>query len=137
MTKRNDIYRCPVCGNVVEVLHEGAILSCCGRPMLKMEPNMEETSEEKHMPVVSIDGHGMNIKIGAAEHPMSDEHHIEWVEVISGDRQTTHHLKPGDKPQTSIPFPYDRCDGKNSASACGPLIVRAYCNIHGLWVKEV
>jgi superoxide reductase len=120
MTKINEIYKCDLCGNVVEMVHTGAgELVCCGQPMkLQVEKTQDEGSE-KHVPVVA-EGEGCKtIKVGSVPHPMEEDHYIEWIEVIADDRTVRKTLKPGDKPEKKF---------------CLTGKVRAYCNLHGLWV---
>ncbi|MFH1997292.1 MAG: desulfoferrodoxin [Patescibacteria group bacterium] len=106
------IYKCNVCGNIVELIHEGGgELVCCGQPMELLKEKNTDEGLEKHVPVVDED----KIKVGSIPHPMEDSHYIEWIEV-SGCRK---YLKPGDKPEIEFK------EGD----------VRAYCNIHGLWRK--
>ena len=122
MTKVVQIYKCNVCGNIVEMTHTGVgELVCCGEPMeLKKEKTDEKGLTEKHKPVVEKQDDGAIIKIGSVPHPMENEHHIEWVEVITGEKICRYPLSAGDKPEV-------RSYLKNHS------YVRAYCNIHGLW----
>jgi superoxide reductase len=118
MTKRNEIYKCSVCGNIVEVLHEGdGELVCCGKPMdLMEEKNDEEGKTEKHKPVID----GNTVKVGSVPHPMEEVHYIEWIEATGKNGEICKiFLKPGDSPEAKFEF--------NVESA------RAYCNVHGLW----
>jgi len=130
MTQFKQIYKCAVCGNIVEVLHNGAgKLVCCGQPMDLMPAKTEDLGAEKHVPVcVDLPAStcqvkdGVKIKVGAAEHPMAADHYIEWIEIDTADGKAgKKFLKPGDKPESDF---YTRM---NVAGA------RAYCNVHGLW----
>lgn len=123
MAKYLGIYKCQICGNIVEVLHEGkGELVCCGQPMKLYEENTVEAAYEKHIPVIEkVDG-GILVKVGSTAHPMEKEHYIEWIEVLQGNKVLTHMLKPGDKPEAV--FKLDSTDG---------VAARAYCNLHGLW----
>ena len=119
MTKPNQIWKCEVCGNIVEVLHEGAdSLVCCGQPIvLQEEHGISQEGKEKHVPVVD----GENVKIGSVAHPMVDDHYIEWIEVQTDSGKIFRvNLKPGDEPSANF------CEA-------GFKVVRAYCNKHGLW----
>ena len=107
MTKTRQVYRCPICGNVVEVLHSGAVLSCCGQPMQLMEENATDGAYEKHVPVIEPIEGGYRVKVGSVEHPMMPEHYIEWIE--------------GEKPEAI--FMTDATE----------VTAREYCNLHGLW----
>jgi len=119
MTTRKQIWKCEVCGNIIEILHEGAdSLVCCNQPMvLQEEHTQEQEGNEKHVPVIE----GNKVKIGSLPHPMDEDHYIEWIEATSdsGLAPCKKFLKPGDQPEVEFPFPVKQA--------------RAYCNIHGLW----
>jgi len=121
MTSRGQIWKCEICGNIVEVLHKGAdSLVCCGQPMKLQEPKKEDPKlAGKHVPVIE----GNKVKIGSIEHPMTEEHYIEWIEAFSeeGHREKVF-LTPQDKPEATFSFK--------------PISAREYCNLHGLWNKE-
>ncbi|HHT75868.1 MAG TPA: desulfoferrodoxin [Methanomassiliicoccaceae archaeon] len=122
MTELNEIYRCEVCGNVVEVVHAGVgQLVCCGQPMKKMVENTVDASKEKHVPVVERTEDGILVKVGSVPHPMIAEHYIEWIEVVANGRIMRAHLKPGMAPEARF-----KCSGD-------VFTVREYCNLHGLW----
>ena len=128
MTTRNQIWKCEVCGNITEVLHIGAdSLVCCGQPMkLQEEKTSDPEIGEKHVPVVEDsdrDKRTVKIKIGSVEHPMTKEHHIEWIEAITPDRTIRKFLNPGEKPE------------KEFTVRAIKFTSRAYCNLHGLWKK--
>ncbi|MDJ0623996.1 MAG: desulfoferrodoxin [Desulfocapsaceae bacterium] len=122
MAKRSEVYKCFQCGNVIEVL-TGADgdLVCCGEEMKLLKENTVDAAKEKHVPVVTTQDNGMLVNVGSVDHPMTDDHFIEWIEVIAGDTTYTTFLKPGDKPQAC--FPKLECD----------FTVREHCNLHGLW----
>ena len=134
MAQFKEIYKCAVCGNIVEVLHAGGgELVCCGQPMgLQVAKTMDQGTE-KHLPVivelpanVCHGKDGVKIKIGAVEHPMTPEHYIEWIEIDTVDGKSgKKFLKPGDKPESEFQT------RMNIAGA------RAYCNIHGLWEMKM
>jgi len=116
------IYKCEVCGNIVEVLHGGAgELVCCGEPMKLYEPNTVDAAVEKHVPVKEEAEHGIVVKVGSVAHPMTEEHHIEWIEVVAGGKVYREFLKPGDAPEATFCL-----DAKE-------VVLREYCNLHGLW----
>lgn len=123
MTKLNQVYRCSVCGNIVNVLHTGSgELVCCGQPMDLFSEKTENEGLEKHIPVIEKTETNIRVKVGEVEHPMEDNHYIEWIEVILDDgRIIRKFLNPGDKPEIIL------CMKKKVTKA------RAYCNIHGLW----
>lgn len=120
MTERKQIYKCEVCGNIVEVLHEGAgELVCCGQPMKMQKENTVDAALEKHVPVIE----GNKVKIGSVEHPMTTEHHIEWIEASSETGETAKaFLKPDSRPKAEFSFK--------------PVSAREYCNLHGLWKSK-
>jgi len=100
MTKQKQVYRCALCGNIVEVLHPaGGTLSCCGQPMELLTENTQEAATEKHVPVIEKIEGGYKVSVGAVEHPMLPEHHIEWIELISENKVMRKYLKPGEKNQ--------------------------------------
>ncbi len=122
MTEQRQIYKCRICGNIVEVLHSGkGELVCCGEPMILLRENSVDAAQEKHIPVVERMERGMKVKVGEVPHPMEDAHHIEWIELITGGGVYRQFLAPGDPPEASFDVP-----AKKTAA-------RAYCNLHGLW----
>lgn len=124
MTNKKEIYKCEKCGNIVEVLHEGfGELVCCGEPMKLMKSQTDDSSTEKHVPYIEQNGDKLVVKIGENEtHPMTEEHHIEWIQVIADGESYRRFLKPGDKPRAEF-----KLDIEDIETA------REYCNIHGLW----
>jgi superoxide reductase len=116
-TKLKQVYKCEICGNIVEVLHEGGgTLVCCGQPMKLQKENTIDASHEKHIPVIK----GKKVMIGSVPHPMEKVHYIEWIEATSKEGITAKvFLKPGDKPEATFSF--------------APISAREYCNLHGLW----
>jgi len=127
MTKLRDLYKCNICGNVVEIVHSGApALVCCGRPMEKMEAKSEDTGNEKHVPVLeTVDG-GIKVTVGSVQHPMEEKHFIQFIEVLTRDQVLRAELKPGQKSEASFAVDAAKVEG-----------VREYCNIHGLWMAKV
>lgn len=122
MTKVLQIYKCDICGNIVEMLHEGkGELICCGEPMKLFEENTVDAAKEKHVPVYEKEQNKIKVKVGSVAHPMEEKHYIEWIEIIDGDKAYRTFLKPGQEPQAE--FLLDSSDFK----------VREYCNLHGLW----
>lgn len=122
MTERLQIYKCEVCGNIVEMLHGGkGELVCCNEPMKLYVENTTDAAVEKHVPVVEKTSGGINIKVGSVTHPMDQSHYIEWIEAIDGDKAYRQFLNPGDKPETEF------CLDSSKVTA------REYCNLHGLW----
>lgn len=127
MTKLRDLYKCSICGNVIEVVHTGApALVCCGKPMDKLEAKSEDMGNEKHVPVVEpIPGGGIAVKVGSVDHPMEEKHFIRFIEVLTKDRVVRVELNPGEKPAAEF-----------CAKMEDVLEVREYCNIHGLWKNK-
>ena len=123
MSLRGEIYKCERCGQVIEVLDQAVpSLHCCGVPMEKMEEQTADASLEKHVPVLESITDGIRITVGSTPHPMTDDHYIQWIEVINGDYVNRKYLKPGDEPMAEFYVPkQDR------------LIIREFCNKHGLW----
>ncbi len=122
MTNLKQIYKCEVCGNIVEVVHEaGGQLVCCGRPMTLVNENTVDASKEKHVPVVEKVEGGVLVKVGSVTHPMEEKHYIEWIEIHAGNKVYRKYLKPGDKPEALF-----KIDEEVEYA-------REYCNVHGLW----
>lgn len=127
MTKLNEIYKCAVCGNIVEVVHAGAgELVCCGQPMKRMEEGTSDGAAEKHVPVIEKIEGGYKVKVGSVEHPMIETHYIEWIELVCEKcgKVQRKYLKAGDKPEAVFKSDSDK------------VTAREYCNLHGLWKAE-
>jgi superoxide reductase len=121
MPERYEIYKCEICGNVVEVLHGGAgQLVCCRQPMSLMKVKIEEQGYEKHLPTVEKTDKGIKIKVGSIPHPMEEKHYIELIEAVTENGIIRKFLKPGQEPEAEF-----RTDEIKEA--------REYCTIHGLW----
>ena len=129
MTRKREIYRCTICGNIVEVLHEGAALSCCGKQMELLEENVSDGAFEKHVPVVELADGGFRVRVGALEHPMTADHCIQWIELLTPTGVLRRELQPGDRPEVLFLVCHDEKCRLADVSA------RAYCNLHGLWRK--
>lgn len=106
MTKTREIYRCTVCGNVVEVVNPGAMLSCCGQPMKLMKENTTDAAKEKHVPVIEPIEGGYRVKVGSVEHPMLPEHYIQWIELLTPTDVLRHELQPRREARGNLP---NRC----------------------------
>ena len=123
--KKLDIFKCELCGNVVELLHVGGgDLVCCGQPMKLFTENTVDAAKEKHVPVIEKTADGFKVKVGDVAHPMEEKHYIEWIEVIADGRVYREFLKPGQAPEARF------CVKAENITA------REYCNIHGLWKAE-
>lgn len=128
MTNKQEVYRCNICGNMVEVLHIGTgKLVCCENPMEPIKERESGVGPEKHLPVLEETDNGVKVKIGSIPHPMEDNHCIEWVEIIVDNQVHRKALKPGDKPEAEFNIKPDDID---------QIQVREYCSIHGLWKSQ-
>jgi superoxide reductase len=117
------VFKCAVCGNIVEVLHAGGgELVCCGQPMVLLVENIVDASKEKHVPVISKTADGITVKVGSIPHPMEDKHFIEWIEVIDGETVYHRFLSPGQAAEATF-----------CLKTQGAVAAREYCNLHGLW----
>jgi len=126
MTRKLEIYKCSVCGNITMVVHaSGGTLVCCDKPMELQKEKTDDTGKEKHVPVIEKSAKGVSVKVGSVPHPMEEKHYIEWIEVTSGKNLSVVGLKPGEKPEAEF------CTADTNAK------VRAYCNVHGLWTNKL
>lgn len=122
MAERLEIYKCEICGNIVEVLDGGkGTLVCCGEDMVRQVENTVDAAVEKHVPVVEVLDDGVLVKVGEVAHPMQDDHYIEWVQIIVDDKSYRIFLKPGIAPEGKFTVPREG------------IRAREYCNLHGLW----
>ena len=122
MTQKLQIYKCEICGNIVEVLHEGVgQLVCCGQEMKLLEEKSEEQGKEKHVPVIEQAEKAIKVKVGSVPHPMEENHYIEWIELIADDRVYREFLKPGNPPEAEFKINAEK------------IAARGYCGVHGLW----
>jgi superoxide reductase len=122
VTERLQVYKCEVCGNIVEVLHTGpGELVCCGAPMKNYVENTVDAAKEKHVPVVEKISGGCKVKVGSVPHPMEEKHYIEWVEIIADGKVYRQFLQPGQAPEATFEIQVDK------------VTAREYCNLHGLW----
>lgn len=122
MAERLQVYKCELCGNIVEVLFGGkGELVCCGQPMKLFKENTVDASKEKHVPVIEKTAEGFKVKVGSVAHPMEEKHYIQWIEVIADGTVYRQFLNPGAAPEAIFPI---------KASS---VTAREYCNLHGLW----
>ena len=127
MTEKFQIYKCKICGNIIEVLHEGAgELVCCGQPMNLIPSKTQEEGNEKHKPIIKANAEGVTIKVGSIPHPMEEEHYIEWIEIFTDKGRAKKFLKPGEPPEIKFPI----------KTQIEQISARAYCNVHGLWSSK-
>ena len=125
MTQLNEVYKCNLCGNIVEILHPGAgALVCCNEKMALMVQNTVDASKEKHVPVIEIGANSITVKVGSVAHPMEAAHYIEWIELIADGKLYRQQLQPGQAPEATFPV------------IAKQVTAREYCNLHGLWVAS-
>ncbi len=127
MTNLKEIYKCEICGNIVEVLHTGAgELVCCGQPMKLQLEKFKDEGNEKHVPVFEKEGNKITVKVGDVPHPMEETHFIEWIEVVfKSGKACKVFLSPSDEPKAFFESDED------------VMQIREYCNLHGLWVNDI
>lgn len=122
MAKLNDVYKCALCGNIVEVLHGGAgAMVCCNQPMALLIENTVDASQEKHVPAITVGPDGITVKIGSVPHPMEAAHYIEWIELVADGKVYRQQLQPGQPAEAIFPV------------TAGKVTARELCNLHGLW----
>jgi superoxide reductase len=122
LTEIMNVYKCDICGNIVEVLHGGAgQLVCCGQPMELLAEKTQDAGLEKHVPVIEKVGDKLKVKVGSVPHPMEENHYIEWIEITVDGKTCREFLKPGSKPEADFEI------------ATGKMKAREYCSVHGLW----
>lgn len=123
MTKRLEIYKCNVCGNMTEVVGEGAgTMVCCDQNMERLPEKTADSSTEKHVPVIEKIAGGYKVTVGSTLHPMEEKHWIQWIELIADGISYRKYLNPGDKPEATFQI-----------ADAGQISAREYCNLHGLW----
>ena len=122
MAERLEVYKCELCGNIVEVLTGGdGELVCCGQPMTLLDEKTADAATEKHVPVIERAEDGCKVTVGSVPHPMTEDHYIEWIELLADGKAYRQFLKPGDAPEAV--FNVDAAE----------VSAREYCNKHGLW----
>ena len=117
-------YYCKKCGNIVEAVNGKCQPACCGESMTLLKPNTVDAAKEKHVPEVSFEKGAVLIKVGSVEHPMTEEHSIQWVTLETTKGVKRNSLNPGDAPSTRFALEEDE----------DPVCAYAYCNLHGLWM---
>lgn len=122
MAEQGQVYKCELCGNMVEMLSGGlGALVCCGQDMVMMVENTTDAAVEKHVPVIEVSDEGILVNVGSVDHPMTEDHYIEWIELLNEDKVYRVHLTPTSSPKACFP------------TLKGAVQARAYCNLHGLW----
>ena len=125
MANNLEIYKCNLCGNIVEVFHAGpGDLACCGEAMQLMTENTVDAAKEKHVPVIEKGNGTITVKVGSVPHPMEEKHYIEWVEIVADGKVYRQQLKPGQAPEATF------------AISAGTVTAREYCNLHGHWSAQ-
>lgn len=120
------LYRCNHCGNIVAVINDGGpVPVCCGEPMELLVAGSTDAATEKHVPVVAREGDKLTAHVGSVDHPMLQEHYIQWIAAAYEGSVAFKYLKPGDVPEATFEVP-----------AGEHVTVYEYCNIHGLWKAE-
>lgn len=121
-------YICKHCGNMIGMIQSSGVnVVCCGDPMTELKPNTVEASQEKHLPVVTIEGNIVKVKVGSVEHPMTEEHHIAWIYLETEQGGQRKKLAVGSKPEAEFAL----------AGVDKVIGVYEYCNLHGLWLTKV
>lgn len=125
MAKLNEVYKCNLCGNIVEILHPGAgALVCCNERMALLTENTVDASKEKHVPVIEVGATSITVKVGSVAHPMEAAHFIEWIELIADGKVYRQQLQPGQAPEATFPV------------IAKQVTAREYCNLHGHWAAS-
>lgn len=128
MCGEQKFFVCKHCGNMVGLIHDGGVpMVCCGENMTELVPNTVDAAQEKHIPVIEVDGNTVTVKVGSVPHPMLPEHHIAWIYLQTKQGAQRKCLSVPGEPQAVF------------ALAAGDEAVAAfeYCNLHGLWKAEV
>ncbi len=126
MATRLEVYKCELCGNIVEVMHGGGgTLVCCGEDMKLLIEGTVDAAREKHVPVIEKTATGFKVKVGEVAHPMLDNHYIEWIELIADGKVYRQYLNPGETPEAEF------CVKAATVTA------REFCNLHGQWKTEL
>ena len=122
------IYKCPVCGNVIEKLYDSSVpVVCCGKPMEELKAGVTDAALEKHVPVCEVKDGRLTVKVGSVEHPMTKEHYIAFIIAKAGETVMRRELTPEDKPEAEFCL-----NGYH-----GNVEVYEYCNLHGLWKADL
>lgn len=122
MPEKREVYKCQLCGNIVEVLHAGSCVpSCCGQDLVRLEAGSVDASKEKHVPVIEAVEGGYRVSVGSVAHPMVEKHFIQWIELLTDNSVLRRELLPNEAPEATF---------KTDAQK---VTARAYCNLHGLW----
>lgn len=122
MTENLQVYKCEICGNIVEMIHAGeGQLVCCGQDMKHLAENTVDAAKEKHVPVIEKIAGGVTVKVGSVAHPMEEKHYIEWIQIIADGKAYRQFLKPGQEPKATFMI------------EASTITAREFCNLHGVW----
>ncbi len=123
--KIGQIFKCQICGNIVEMLHVGGgELVCCSQPMNLLEEKTEDKGNEKHVPIIEKTEKGVKVKVGSIPHPMEEKHFIEWIEILADGSSCKKFLKPGQASKAEF------------ETTATNVTARIYCNLHALWKSK-
>ena len=121
---KQQFFICEKCGNMIAMVKSSGVpVMCCGQKMTELIPGTSDGAHEKHVPVFTVEGNQVHVKVGEVAHPMLDAHYIEWISIQTKQGNQRKCLKPGDKPEACFMI----CDGDEVEA------VYAYCNLHSLW----
>ena len=125
MKEKVKFYRCPVCGNIIEVINgDVSRVKCCNQPLVLLKANTEDAALEKHVPVYETENNEIIVKVGETIHPMEEKHYITFIALVTDNNVIRYDLNPTDEPIVRFPYVKDS-------------IIYEYCNLHGLWKKDV
>ena len=125
--KETKFYICEHCGNIVGMIHDSGVRPvCCGQKMTHLEAGVVEASREKHVPVVTVEGNTVTVNVGSVAHPMTEEHNISWVYLLTDRGGQRKNLAPDEAPVVKFALADEK-----------PIAAYAYCNLHGLWKAEI
>ena len=120
-------FKCAHCGNIIAFVEDkGVPVMCCGQKMDEIVPGTTDAAQEKHVPVISVDGNTVTVEVGSVEHPMLEEHYIQWIYLQTENGGQRISLHPNEAPEATFSIEHD-----------APVAVFEYCNLHGLWKKEI
>lgn len=119
-------FKCPICGNII-ISKEGKTSSCCHNELIEIKANTSEAATEKHIPIVNMEKNIITIAVGEIPHPMTEEHYIQWIYIVTNLREIKYNLKPNDKPEVKLTLEKNEILKE----------VYSYCNLHSLWLNEL
>ena len=124
---KQQFFICEKCGNMIAMVKSSGVpVMCCGQKMTELIPGTSDGAHEKHVPVFTVEGNQVHVKVGEVAHPMLDAHYIEWISLQTKQWNQRKELHPGEAPEACFAL----CEGDEVEA------VYAYCNLHGLWKAE-